>query len=104
MAKLPTRVSGVIIADSECLTLDEFILAIKIEKPTVLEMIEHQLIHPIGENPESWRFDSNSLKRGRIAVSFYHDLDINFSGIALALELLDRIEALQQQINILNKL
>lgn len=103
MAKLPSIVVGVIIENSECLTLDELSLAIKLEKQTILQMIDHQLIQPIGENPEEWRFDSISLKRGRIAASFYHDLEINFSGIALALELLDRIEELQQQIDILNK-
>ncbi len=107
MAKLPSSVPGVIgviIEKSECLTLDEFCLAIRIERQIILQMVDHQLIYPIGINPEEWRFDSISLRRGRIAASFYRDLEINFSGIALALELLDRIEELKQEVDILNKI
>jgi chaperone modulatory protein CbpM len=96
-------ITGVIIEKSESLTLEEFCHATHARKETIIKMIEYQLIEPQGESPEKWRFDSHSLKRGRIAASFYHDLEINMQGVALALELLDKIESLQHQIEILNK-
>ena len=92
--------TGVII---EKLTLDEFSQVIKIEKKIVIEMVEYQLFQPEGKDPEEWLFDAFSLKRGRIAASFYHDLEVNMQGVALALELMDKIEDLQQQIAILKK-
>lgn len=91
--------SGVIIENSHCLTLDEFSRAIKTEKTIVIEMVEYNLFLPQGGKlPEEWRFDSVSLKRGRMAASFLHDLEVNMPGVALALELMDKIEDLQQQL------
>lgn len=96
-------ITGIIIEESSSLTLEEFCQATRTQREIVLQMVEHQLIEPEGGSPEQWRFDSFSLKRGRIAASFYHDLEINMPGIALALDLLDKIEKLQQQIEILEK-
>lgn len=98
MAKI---ISGVIIEKTESLTLEEFTQAINTEQDFIFKMVEYQLVIPEGNSPEAWRFDSTSLKRGRIALSFYKDLEINMSGIALALELLDKIEKLQKDIEIL---
>ncbi len=98
MAKL---ISGVIIERTESLTLQEFCYAIKTEPEFIHKMVEYQLIQPHGQSPEEWRFDSISLKKGRIALSFYKDLEINLPGIALALELLEKIEKLQKDIKIL---
>jgi len=94
-------ISGVIIDQTQALTLAEFCQALSIPKELLMQMIDYQLIQPQGNNPEEWRFDSISLRRGRIAVSFYHDLEVNLTGIALALELLRQIEQLQHQLNVL---
>jgi chaperone modulatory protein CbpM len=96
-------ITGVIIEESQALTLEEFCHATQTQKELVLQMIDYQLISPAGDTPEQWRFDSHSLKRGRIAASFYQDLEVNLPGVALALELLDKITDLQQQIAILEK-
>ncbi len=90
-------ISAVIIEHPHSLTIEEFCRAIHIRREMVVEMVEYQIIAPEGEEkpPENWRFDSASLKRGRIAASFYQDLEINLPGVALALELLDKIEGLQ---------
>ena len=96
-------ISGVIIEKTECLTLAEFCRAIRMQPELVLQMIEHQLSEPQGETADDWRFDSISLKRARIAVSFYHDLEVNWPGIAIALELLEKIDDLQRQVDILEK-
>lgn len=93
-----TSLSVVIIDDAPMLTLEEFSRAIHVEKEIILEMVEYQFIQPKGHSANEWRFDSDSLRRGRIAASFYRDLEINMPGVALALELLDRIEALECQL------
>lgn len=87
----------VIVGSSDMLTLEEFCQALHSSKELVIEMVEHELVRPEGKMGEEWRFDSISLRRGRIAVSFYRELEINMPGIALALDLLDKIEELQQQ-------
>ena len=92
-------ISGVIIEEAQCLTLEEFCQATHVTREIIIEMIDYELIQPQGKKPEEWRFDSTSLKRGRMAVSFYHDLEVNMPGVALALELIDRIEQLRRQLN-----
>jgi len=96
-------ISGVIIEKSESLTLEEFSYATKTTRELIVEMVDLQLIQPEGKKPEEWKFNSISLKRGRIASSFYHDLGVNMPGVALALELLDKIEYLRQEISIYQK-
>jgi chaperone modulatory protein CbpM len=86
------------------LTLDELCHASLCSHDFVIEMIDLQLIHPQGEDPQHWQFDSISLHRVKIAHSFHHDLEINLQGIALALDLLEQIEQLQARVKLLEKL
>jgi chaperone modulatory protein CbpM len=48
--------------------------------------------------PQTWRFAGALLCRARVAVRLASDLDINPSGIALALDLLDEIDALRARV------
>lgn len=93
-----TVISGVLIEDANMLTLEEFSYAIRVERAFILEMVEHELLIPQGDKPQEWRFDSLSLRRARVATSFYRDLGVNMSGIALALDLIDKVEALKREI------
>jgi chaperone modulatory protein CbpM len=56
------------------------------------------VLEPEGESVASWRFSGASLRRAQRAVHLARDLEINASGIALALDLLDEIEALRARI------
>jgi chaperone modulatory protein CbpM len=94
-------ITGVII---ESLTLEEFSRAVKAKREVIIEMVEYNLFQPEGQRPDEWRFDSISLKKGKIAASFYQDLEVNMQGVALALELMDKIENLQQQLTVFEKL
>lgn len=96
--------TGILLENDELLNLEQFCLAVQSERKTIIKMVEFQLVQPVGESPEEWRFDSISLKRGRIAVSFYRDLEINMAGIALALDLLKKIESLEQDISLLQRM
>ena len=56
------------------------------------------VIEPQGETPQQWRFAGQSLRRTRLAGRLTHDLELNPQGVALALDLLDEIEALRAQL------
>jgi chaperone modulatory protein CbpM len=47
--------------------------------------------------PPSWRFDGIAVVRVQRAVRLQQDLGVNLPGIALALELLDELEALRRR-------
>ncbi|PMB54665.1 Chaperone-modulator protein CbpM [Coxiella-like endosymbiont] len=83
------------------LNLKELCQAVHLQAQVVIEMVEHQLIEPEGNTPNSWRFDNGCLKRAKIAASFYHDLEVNIPGIGIALDLLERIEYLEQRLQTL---
>lgn len=54
-------------------------------------------LEPKGAAPQEWRFSGASLRRVRTACRLTRDLQINAPGIALALDLLDEIEALRKR-------
>ncbi len=102
--KKTTVISGVIIESSKPLSFDEMCQAVHVDAPVLTQMIELNLIVPQGESPHSWLFDSICLKRAKVAVNLHQDLEINMSGIGLALDLLDKIERLETRINMLEML
>ena len=56
------------------------------------------VLDPEGESASVWKFAGASLRRAQRATHLAHDLEINPPGIALALDLLDRIEALEARL------
>lgn len=95
---------GVVIEESQSITIEELCQLTHCKKEIIYQLIEYQLIAPKGGSPKEWRFDSSALKRTRIASSFYYDLEINFQGIALALELMEKIETLEHQVKLFKKM
>jgi len=96
-------VEGVIIERSRPLSFGELCQAIALRDDLVVEMVEHHLIVPEGQSQQNWQFDDIALKRAKVAANFYHDLGMNFEGIALALDLLEKIERLENRIHKLEK-
>jgi chaperone modulatory protein CbpM len=60
--------------------------------------ISEGAFEPRGARPEEWRFSGAALRRVRTANRLARDLEINAAGIALALDLLDEIDALRAQL------
>lgn len=87
-------VTALIIEEDNLIPLDAVCHSLSTEKTFLVELISHDIIRPQRIN-EAWQFDSLSFRRTKLAVSFYHDLGINLEGIALALDLIDRLEANQ---------
>ncbi|HEY2558816.1 MAG TPA: chaperone modulator CbpM [Caldimonas sp.] len=56
------------------------------------------VLQPRGASRESWRFGGNSLSRMRTATRLMRDLDLNTPGVALALDLLERIAELESRL------
>ena len=85
------------------LTLDELAETLQVRHEIIIEMVELNLIEPKGDAPKQWEFDDLCLKRAKTAASFHRDLEVNMQGIALALDLLDKIERLEQRLNTLER-
>lgn len=96
-------IKGIIVEQSTPLDLNELAQALHTENDILIAMVEHRLLEPSGHSPSDWKFDDICFKRAKIATSFYHDLEINMPGIALALDLLDKIERLEKRLEILKR-
>lgn len=64
---------------------------------TVIEIVEQGIIEPVGEGPDSWSFNTQMIVVTKKAQRLHRDLGIDWSGIGLALSLLDEMETLRAE-------
>lgn len=83
--------------DSTYLSFTEVCLQTGVGEDTVFEIVEQGIIEPIGATPDEWLFTPTMLTVTKKAVRLHLDLEVNWAGIALALELLDEVEQLRKQ-------
>jgi len=80
------------------LSLGELCQACGAESDLVRQLVAHGVLEPLGDSPQGWVFVGTSLQRTRQAMRLMHDLEVNLPGAALALELMEQIRQLQQQL------
>jgi chaperone modulatory protein CbpM len=96
MSKADTQLSHETIVEEEIpLTLVDLCHACSASEEHVIAWVYEGVLEPSGETPQDWRFTGQSLHRARLAWSFTRDLEVNLPGVALALDLLDKIAALE---------
>ena len=82
-------------------TLADLCRSCAVEVEIIEAMVEQGIIEPVGERGRKWRFPSSSLRRTRVTLHLQRDLGVNLAGAALALDLLDRIAALETRVRAL---
>lgn len=90
-----THISGFILEEQVDLTLAELCRACGVRTDLLVELVEEGVITPSGEAPEGWRFTGVQLRHARVAVRLQRDLGVNPAGAALALQLMDELDALR---------
>lgn len=79
------------------LSFTEICLQTGVAEETVIEIIEQGIVEPIGTSPGEWQFSPAMVLLTRKAVRLHHDLDIDWPGIALAIELLEKLDQLRKE-------
>jgi chaperone modulatory protein CbpM len=87
--------SVVILDEADEITLADLTRACRVHAEWVLELIEEGVIEPRGPGGPQYRFAATTVVRVEKARRLQRDLGVNLPGVALALELLDRIDALE---------
>lgn len=90
--------SGIILDETTTFSLDELCGTYRVGSEMVVAMVEEGIIEPLGYETTEWRFPASQLPRVRKAMHLYHDLGVNFAGVALALELLDEVSELRARL------
>lgn len=91
-------IQGAVVEEEVHLTLIELCQACEVPEQQMMHWIVEGVLEPTGEQPENWRFSGPSLQRARVAQRLAKHLEINPPGIALALDLLDEIDALKARL------
>ncbi len=69
----------------------------------VQAMVDEGILEPSSGARGHGRFPRRSMKRVRVTLSLQHDLGVNLAGAALALDLLDEIEALRARLRLFER-
>lgn len=79
------------------LNIHEFCLSADLPTEYLFEIIEHGILEPRGQTPEDWLFDAAALAIAKRALRLRRDLELEWAGIALALQLMDELEQLRAE-------
>ncbi|KTD42494.1 chaperone modulator CbpM [Legionella quateirensis] len=95
--------TGMLIEETTTYTFVEVCHRYHIPEDLLIEMIEYGLFPNQPTDPKNIMMDQKALRRIESAFRLHRDLEINLPGVALALELLEKIEKMQNELDILRK-
>lgn len=84
-----------VLNETTIFTLSEVCRSCGADTHFVYELVQEGVVEPKGRRVNEWVFDGFTVTRIHRAYRMYRDLHVNLPGIALALELLDRLEQRQ---------
>ena len=87
-----------VIDEQTTFTLRELCRSCAVEAELIEALVEQGILEPAGKRGSHWCFPANSLRRTRVTLHLQRDLGVNLAGAALALELLERIDALDARL------
>ena len=95
---ITSAMRGSVVEEELELTTVELSRACRTSEQEIELWVFEGVLQPRGESRDSWRFGGDSLARMRLATRLMRDLDVNTPGVALALDLLDRIAELESRL------
>jgi chaperone modulatory protein CbpM len=84
------------VVEEEELSLEQLCDLCAVGRTRILELVEEGVIEPT--SPGDVRFAGASLRRARVALRLQRDFAINAPGVALVLDLLERVEVLERRV------
>jgi chaperone modulatory protein CbpM len=97
-AKTPEQQTVLILDEAHEITLADLTRSCGVHAEWVMELIEEGVLEPLQPGGPQWRFKATSVVRVQKAHRLQRDLGVNLPGIALALQLLERIDALEARL------
>ena len=101
--KMLPQLAGVVLEELTELTLVEVCRACTVGADGILELVAEGVITPVGREPHGWRFSGTHLSRATVALRLQRDLGVNLAGAALALQLMDELDALRARLRVMGR-
>ncbi len=89
---------GILSEEDKPLSIHQLSERCMISKIEIEELVYEGIIEPVRIQEETWSFSLETLWRVRKVQRLRRDLDLNIPGAALTMQLLDRIEELENMI------
>ncbi len=89
---------GVIVENNLQFTLIELSQACHADIAQLVELVEEGALEPLGNDASNWRFEGSALSRACTALRLARDLHLNATSVALVLDLLDEVDALNSRL------
>jgi len=83
--------TGILIDEELNVSFSELCRFCDVDAELVVDMVREGVIEPAGGEP--WEFQGIAVRKAQVVVRLIRDLDLNLPGAALALELLEELEA-----------
>lgn len=77
------------------LRVDDICQRLAADPDDVLALIDHEIIEPTGARGE--QFSEEALPVAARALRLHQDLEMDWNGVAMALDLLDELQALRRE-------
>jgi len=90
-----TCITGIVLNEETRCSLADLCRLCNVSAEMIESMIDEGIITPMGHTPREWQFTFIAVKRVQTVIRLQQDLRVNLPGCALALDLLDEIEALR---------
>lgn len=84
--------------EPEQLTLERLAACAGVHPALITYFVDYGLLEPSARMGTQWLFDTRCIVRLRMIERLRHDLGANLPGIAVILDLLDRLSALQHEV------
>ena len=75
----------------------------QLSEELLMDLMEHGLLGELSLSPKEIQFDNDMLARIRAAHRLQHDLELNLQGVILALELLDEMSKMRDELDVLRR-
>ncbi|HEB96768.1 MAG TPA: MerR family transcriptional regulator [Sedimenticola thiotaurini] len=95
--------TGLLLDEEVTLSLGELSRACAVHAEWIVELVQEGVLEPSGADVEHWRFGASSLRRARTVRHLQRDLGVNLAGAALALDLMDELQALRDRLAVLDR-
>jgi chaperone modulatory protein CbpM len=96
-------ITGILVEETTTITFEEVCCRYHIPKALLQDLIEYGLFNNQTTQINQIRFDQKALKTMETAFRLHKDLEINLAGVALALELLEEMDNMRDELRMLRK-
>lgn len=90
-------------ADIAPVSLQELCQIFTISPQFIQDLVNYDIIYPKDKQAKEWVFDLVHIERVKISLRLHKDLEVNLSGVAVILDLLDQVHDLQAKMQLLEK-